>query len=398
MLILSPEEASPGMTLALTVPNPKAPDQDLLKRGYQLERDVLRRLTDMGIEFLYVDFPDLGDLDRHLAPHLNPVRQQVYEQVKDVVKSSQRALKPSVPFAEYYATIRELITTLFSQGQNPVYLDQVARLGDDLVQHSAAVAHLALTIGVRLQRYLVQERFRLPPGHAREVVNLGIAGMLHDIGKTRLPQRLQHFTGIRPPTDNEAREEWETHSRLGYEVVRDGVEASAASAVLHHHQHVDGTGFPTTVHKDGAVSPLEGSRIHVFARIVHVADLYDRLACSVADRGRLSNLQVLHLLRKRFCRWCDGVILRALHDVTPPFPPGSKVTLEDGSSAVVTRIDPVDPYRPVIQRIDPETWKLQGEPIDLRLPTSPCITHIGPVAVAGLIPPLDELKKLGELK
>ena len=55
-------------------------------------------------------------------------------------------------------------------------------------------------------------------------------------------------------------------------------KASASAAVLHQHQHFDGSGFPQMSVRRGSIAErVEGMRIHVFGRILLVADLYERL-------------------------------------------------------------------------------------------------------------------------
>ena len=159
-------------------------------------------------------------------------------------------------------------------------------------------------------------------------MNLGVAGMLHDIGKVKLPAQLRVRHVMRPPKDGTDRGLWEAHTQAGHEMVRHGIEASAAAAVLQHHERFDGAGFPAIKTLKSA-APLQGSGIHVFARIVGAADMFDRLA--LAQNGsRRPNITVHHLLRQRFGSWIDPHVLDALPSVIPPFPPGMQVTLSDG--------------------------------------------------------------------
>src|SRR5437016_10100640 len=225
------------MKLAAPVPHPDHPDQHLLKAGYVLEETVIGRLRDMHIDQVFVEYPALDDLDRHLAPNLSPARRKIYFQIKDAVTKMQRSTSAAVPYADYYNTTRELITTLLDQGHHPIFLDQMARLGSDTVSHAAAVAHLSLILGLRLEQYLIDQRKRLPVHQARDVVNLGIAAMLHDIGKCALPGSIATQSEIEQPQDQAARLQWQSHCQLGYELIRPHVEPTAAAAVLHHHQH-----------------------------------------------------------------------------------------------------------------------------------------------------------------
>lgn len=386
MLTLPIEEAKPGMTLAAPVTHPEHPDQELLKFGYVLEQEVLKRLRDMGVGMVYVDYPGLEDLDRHLAANLSPARQKLYSQIKDTVVANQRHTKSGVSYTDYYATTRELILTLMSQGQHPIYIEHLSRMGSDSVTHSAAVAHLALMLGIKLETYLIQQRKRLPAHHAKEVVNVGVAGMMHDMGKLSLPPELQRFTCINPPEKPDELEQWQEHTNKGYDLIRGGVEPSAAAAVMHHHQHWDGSGFPVTVYRDGTRATPKETRIHIFARLVAAADLYDRLATPMDKSERRSNLEILHLLDTRYAGWCDPTVLKALKSMVPPFPPGAIVRLSDNTSAVVVEVESDNAYRPTVKRIIGDDMKLEETRLKLSNPDSPTITHVGKTSVEGFIP------------
>src|SRR5438105_13402609 len=112
VLIVPIEEAQPGMKLAMHVSHPEQPDHDLLKAGYLLDLKVIGRLRALAIPCVYVDYPGLEDLDRHLAPYLSPARQELYTQIKETITSVEKKTRPSVGFADYYATTRQLIITL----------------------------------------------------------------------------------------------------------------------------------------------------------------------------------------------------------------------------------------------------------------------------------------------
>jgi HD-GYP domain-containing protein (c-di-GMP phosphodiesterase class II) len=384
VLILTPDEAQVGMKLAAPVSHPEQPDQELLRAGYELEDEVIARLRGLGVEFIFVEFPALDDLDRHLAAFLSPARQKLYKEMKRTIETSQRRTSPAISYNEYYSATRELMTTLLNQGQHPVFLDQMARHGPDAVGHAMAVAHLSLLLGIKLESYLVEERKRLPCSRAKDCVNLGVAGMLHDIGKFQLPEALWHKDQIAPPSDPEDLEKWQGHPRLSYEQIREAVEPTAASAVLQHHQHFDGSGFPSVAADGTNIKTLSERRIHIFARILLAADLYDRLA--TGHRRRKSNVEVLHLLRTKYAPWIDPMVLRGLCAVAPPFPPGCRLRLSDGTTAIVIRVDEIDPYSPVVRRVAEENWQLAGGRLDLSLPGMPTVVSVGDTKVQGLVP------------
>jgi len=391
-LIVPIQEARPGMTLAAPVQSAEDPDIELLKAGYVLEESVLERMRTIGVRNIFVDYPALDELDRHLKPLLSEPRRQMYGQIKQTFALAQEHLQPAdLSYQDYYNSVRELMFTLMSQGRHPIYLEQLSRLGGDTVAHAASVAHLSLLLGIKLERYLINQRRRLPIAHAKEVINLGVAGMLHDIGKLCLPAHLQNCTCLDEIKSDADRFEFQTHPRLGYDLVRMGLEPSAASAVLNHHQHYDGSGFATSVDKQGRPRVLSRTQIHVFARILFVADLYDRLAAVRGTTERRSNLQVLWVMRTKFASWCDPVVLQALHAIAPPFPPGSRLTLSDCATVLVTFVDPADPFHPIVKRLAADGWTLEEPSIDLGAPGMPTVVNLNGMAVAPFLPREDAM-------
>ncbi|WSP92246.1 HD domain-containing protein [Streptomyces sp. NBC_01233] len=92
------------------------------------------------------------------------------------------------------------------------------------------------------------------------------AGILHDVGKLGVPTRLLRKDG---PLTPEERRIIELHPEYGHEMVRGiGFLGEARSAILHHHERVDGSGYPYG---------LTGEQIPVLARVVAVADAFDAM-------------------------------------------------------------------------------------------------------------------------
>ncbi|MFJ7770749.1 HD-GYP domain-containing protein [Streptomyces sp. NPDC097107] len=98
------------------------------------------------------------------------------------------------------------------------------------------------------------------------VETLRFAGILHDVGKLGVPTRLLRKDG---PLTPEERRVIELHPEYGHEMVR-GIRflGEARAAVLHHHERLDGSGYPYG---------LVGDRIPESARVVAVADAFDAM-------------------------------------------------------------------------------------------------------------------------
>jgi HD-GYP domain-containing protein (c-di-GMP phosphodiesterase class II) len=218
------------------------------------------------------------------------------------------------------------------------------------------VTYLSLLMGLKLEGYLVRERRHVNPARAKEVTNLGLGAMLHDIGVTALePEVRQSYE----QTGDETDPAWREHTAIGYRMVRGRMDPSAATVVLNHHQRYDGSGYT------GADFPvLAEHSIHVFARIVAVADQFDRFRNPVGlpDQPTVWVLGAMtsEPLREQF----DPQVLQALLTVVPPYPPGSIVRLSDGRHAVCIDHNPTEPCRPVVQIIpDPKDLDVDDLPV-----------------------------------
>jgi HD-GYP domain-containing protein (c-di-GMP phosphodiesterase class II) len=232
---------------------------------------------------------------------------------------------------------------------------------------------LSLLLGLKLETYLMLSRSRLGVV-ARDVSNLGMGALLRDIGMLHVPPEARWKWRL---CSDEVDPAWRDHVTIGYDAVRGTIEPSAAAAVLHHHQHFDGSGFPMRTTISGDDEPLRGTDIHIFARIIAAADTFERMRFPPAQSGAEGQpapvpvVRVLHqLVRGPESAWLDPLVIKGLVSVAPPFPPGSIVTLSNGLRCAVTSWNPRDPCRPevaVLDRValDPARFEEPRERIDL---------------------------------
>ncbi len=363
VLIVPIHEAKPGQKLALGVMNPQVKDQELLKAGFILEQTIIERLRSLGVIQIFVDFPGLDDLDPIIMAQMSPERQEVYKQVKTALGASEKNNNPVVKYTAYVDATRNFVKTMMGNPESAVLLD-VLNKADDEVEHATTVAHLALVIGLKMDGFLIRERSRLPATVAKDVTPLGVSGMLHDIGKTKLPEHLRKYHSLNLPKSETELAEWQAHTQFGFEMVRGGTDATTAAAILHHHQRFDGSGFPKLTRGDSTVQ-MSGGQIHCFARILAVADLYDRISRSEGQTP-IPNYRSLYLLRTRYKDTLDPEILAVLPQVIPPFSPGRRVTLSDGSEGIVVGFSPYAAYQPMVKLFDPATQEVKDPPLDLK--------------------------------
>ncbi|MEM8781287.1 MAG: HD domain-containing phosphohydrolase [Planctomycetota bacterium] len=364
MLRVDATKLRPGMTLALPVMHPQTPSQTLLKTGFTLSEAAITRLRDFKIRTVWVRAPGMAFLEKHVHPEVMAAQSAVFTEIAGAFEAAQRSAAPKLPIADYTDAVTNLIRQCLEQPTAAMFVGDLHHAGDDQLRHASGVAYLSLLMGLKLDGYLVQSRKHVRPDRAKDVKNLGIGAMLHDIGVTRLDAD-DRDAFLKHGDDDHAG--WRQHPALGFQMVRGQVEPTAATVVLHHHQRADGSGYAGGEHPT-----LSGESIHIYARIAGVADQFDRLrrppGLPEQPVAFALHAMMMPAMRQRF----DETVLQALLRVVPPFAPGSRLLLSDGTAAVAVAPHDDAPCRPTIQAVasldaldDPDA-EPDGPLIDLR--------------------------------
>lgn len=118
---------------------------------------------------------------------------------------------------------------------------------------------------VALYSKLIAEHLGLPP---QDIEELFLAAPLHDVGKIGIPDSVLNHPG---ELDEHKWEVMKTHAKIGNDVlIRSELPIMRAGAIIaaEHHENWDGSGYP---------NGKKGNEIHIFGRIVALADVYDAL-------------------------------------------------------------------------------------------------------------------------
>jgi putative nucleotidyltransferase with HDIG domain len=199
--------------------------------------------------------------------------------------------------------------------RNPDALIGLARLktkDDYTYMHSVAVC--ALMISLARQLGLDEEQVR----------DAGFAGLLHDIGKMAIPQEILNKPGA---LNKDEFQIIQSHPVAGHQMLREGQGANEAAleVVLHHHEKMDGTGYP---HK------LSGEAISLLARMGAVCDVYDALTSNRAYKNGWCPAEAI----RRMAEWSghfDDKVFQAFVKSTGIYPIGTLVMMESRRLGVV---------------------------------------------------------------
>ncbi|MCC6642125.1 MAG: HD domain-containing protein [Deltaproteobacteria bacterium] len=193
------------------------------------------------------------------------------------------------------------------------------------VGHSVRVALLSVMVGQRLG---AEPDF---------LIELGAAGLLHDVGKARIPEAILYKTG---PLDADERRTVSQHARLGAQILLEqrGASPLAVAAAFGHHLRNDRRGYPET--RPWAVS-------HRVTSLIQVCDVFEALTAVRPYKPALTPRCAYEIMLSESGSYDPGA-LRAFVSALGLYPPGSRVQLSGGERALVLAAGD-DLARPLVQ-------------------------------------------------
>lgn len=244
-----------------------------------------------------------------------------------VVSMFQEARMGKAIDAEQALPLVEEISS--SVSRNPGALISLARLktADDYTyMHSVAVCALMIALARQL---------KLDEQQVREA---GLAGLLHDLGKAMIPHEILNKPG--KLTDAEFAV-IKTHPTEGHRLLLEGsgVGESTLDVCLHHHEKMDGSGYP---------KGLKAEQISLLAKMGAVCDVYDAITSNRPYKNGWDPAESL----KRMAEWqghFDPVVFQAFVKSLGIYPVGSFVALSSGRLGVVLEQSEKSLLKPVVK-------------------------------------------------
>ena len=238
------------------------------------------------------------------------------------------------------AGARQAVTTMFQEARMGNTVDAagagqlVQEISDSVARNASALISLARlktaddytymhSVAVCAMMIALARQLGLDENQVREA---GEAGLLHDMGKAVLPMEVLNKPG---KLSDEEFVIVRRHPQLGYDLLRkaSGVGDIALDVCLHHHEKMDGTGYPMG---------LDGDRISLFAKMGAVCDVYDAIT---SNRPYKEGWDPAESMRK-MGQWAEGhfdpVVFQAFAKSLGIYPVGSLVRLTSGLLGVVT--------------------------------------------------------------
>ncbi len=188
--------------------------------------------------------------------------------------------------------------------------------------------------------------------------DLGMAALLHDIGKLRLPTTVSSpYLAMTPADEARYRSHVGESVRLGQNM---GLSKGVLLAMAQHHEMADGSGFPLK---------LRGEEMSLAGRILSLVNHYERLCNPGRSAQTMTPHEALSVMFAQQKNRFDAVELGIFIRMMGVYPPGSVVQLVNDRYAIVVSVNSSRPLRPCVIVHDP--WVPKDEALVLDLETAP---------------------------
>lgn len=313
-----------GMILAKTIFTEDG--RILLAEGVVLTKAMLERLELCNITEIYVE----DEVSEGISA-TDVIHEETRVEAKVLVNNIFHDSRVMSHFnaSKIQMVVGKIIDELLENEQVVLSLSDIKTTDDYTFSHSVNVCVLSLITGIRL-------------GIDKSMLHdLGIGSLLHDIGKIEISDNiLKKPSGL----DDEETVIIRQHSEIGYELLKanGGINEAAAIIALQHHERIDGSGYPV-----GA----KGEEIHIYARIVAIADVYDALTSDRVYRKKMLPYEVVEYISNVGYYHFDQRILKCFLHHIALYPVGTGVILNTGQRGIIASVNYKVPTRPMVRVI-----------------------------------------------
>lgn len=324
---VSVHQCKPGDVLSRHIVN-SSNGVILCKKGKALTLETIEWLKNFIHSDIYI-----VDNDWNKVWHLEEHHVKAYENQKDKVRSTLESFRFSDQIK--YDAIKEVcqeFNKVFEKDNSAIMgcVNRIRSVDEYTYTHSLNVGMLASMVG----------RWMKLPEAALD--HLMIAGLLHDLGKYRVPDKILNKRGSLTAGEYLVMKK---HVNYGYDHIKnlEDVPEDVKLAVLTHHERGDGKGYPRQ---------LRGEEIPLYGRILAVVDVYDAMISERVYKDKETPFEVMgYMLKEEIGRLDPEILLTFLTNIANYYI-GVDVLLSTGEKATVVFLPQNCIYRPIVKAGD----------------------------------------------
>ncbi len=253
---------------------------------------------------------------------------EVHRETSSLVKSFMQEIRlgGSINVTLAKKAIAECVDSVLRAPDALLWMTQLKNRDLYTSQHSMNVAIFAIALGRHLN---------LP---VEDLNNLGLCGMMHDMGKMRIPLEILNKPGKFTPEELKI---MQSHAELGWRLLMSSHDLypGAIEVAYSHHECIDGSGYPRG---------LTGEQTTPFTKMVTIVDMYDAITSDrVYQQGR-THLEAISIMTKLCGTQLDSGLTYKFIECLGIYPPGSVVEMTNGEIAIVAEVNPKQKIKPKI--------------------------------------------------
>ncbi len=258
--------------------------------------------------------------------------EKVYTKTSHLVKSFMEDVRYGRPINVLAAkqSVHQCVDSVLNSPDALMLMTQLKSRDEYTAQHSMNVCIFSIALGRQIN--LSQE----------ELNNVGLCGLMHDMGKIAVPLEILNKPGR---LTLEELAIMQSHTTKGWQILMDasGMYPGAIDVAYMHHERLDGKGYPRQ---------LKAEQITPYARLVAIVDMYDAVSSDrVYQKGR-SHLEAIKVLTQAssFGHLESGLVVKFI-ECLGIYPAGSLVELSSGEVAIVLEVNPKLKLKPKVMML-----------------------------------------------
>lgn len=253
--------------------------------------------------------------------------ERIYHTTSNLIQSFMKNVEvnQNLDIEEAKEAVDQVVHSVINTPDALMWLTQLKKRDEYTSQHSMNVCVLSVALG----RHIGLSE--------RELKELGLCGMLHDMGKMLIPGKILNKPGKLVGKEIKI---MKYHTTLGLKILkksRGRVPLAVINVAYSHHERVDGKGYPRGIGQD---------KLTRATRIVSIADMYDALTSDRVYRNGCSHLEAIDILTKMSGNHLDYALVLKFIECLSVYPPGSVVQLINDEIAIVVEVNQEEKLRP----------------------------------------------------
>lgn len=327
----------------------------LLHAGTELRETYINILQRIGVPAVYITnelAPDVEPFDvvsdrsrQALTTGMREVMTDIGRTVGASLKQGVRRFSGGFDATKVKAGVGMIVTDLLSNPRALVNLQDIRTADTYTLGHSVNVCVLSVVMGLAM-------------GYNEKQLNeLGMGALMHDIGKVALAPELLHKPAALTPEEYEVMKQ---HTTLGWEILSKQPEISFVSSAvaLQHHERWSGAGYPRQ---------LKDKEIHAYSRITSIVDVFDAMTADRDYRKGHHPVRALKHMTELTSDYFDPELLQMFSECVAIYPVGSLVEISGGYEAVIVAVERGKNLRPRIRIVRDHHGTVLAKPVELDL-------------------------------